>query len=99
MATLLFVHGTGVREAAYGAAFDLFAEEIAVIRPMHAVARCFWGGAHGSRLNAAGISIPSGESHRGPEDPLLSADDVDAEIALWGLLERDPLFELRLLAT
>lgn len=54
---------------------------------------------HGSRLNAAGISIPSGESHRGLDDPLLgAATDEDAEVALWGLLERDPLFELRLLS-
>jgi hypothetical protein len=99
MTTLLFVHGTGVRQPAYGAAFDRFAERIAGIRPRHAVAQCYWGGVHGSRLNAAGISIPSGESHRGLDDPLLgAATDEDAEVALWGLLERDPLFELRLLS-
>lgn len=97
--THVFVHGTGVREPAYGAAFDRFADNIAQIRPRHAVAQCYWGGAHGSRLNAAGRSIPSGESHRSLEDPLLgAATDEDAEVALWGLLERDPLFELRLLS-
>ena len=97
--TLVFVHGTGVRQPAYGVAFDRFAERIARIRPGHAVAQCYWGGLHGARLNAAGISIPSGESYRGLDDPLLGAGtDEEAEVALWGLLERDPLFELRLLS-
>ena len=31
--TLVLVHGTGVRQPAYGAAFDRFAERIAKIRP------------------------------------------------------------------
>jgi hypothetical protein len=97
--TLLFVHGTGVRQPAYGVALDRFAEQIAVIRPGHVVAQCYWGGVHGSRLNAKGVSIPSGDSHRGLDDSLIAAaTDEDAEVALWGLLERDPLFELRLLS-
>ena len=97
--TLVLVHGTGVRQPAYSAAFDRFAERIARIRPTHTVAQCYWGGPHGSRLNAAGISIPSGKSHRGLDDPPLGAAiDEDAQVALWGLLERDPLFELRLLS-
>src|SRR5262249_39299178 len=96
LTTLLLVHGTGVREPAYGAAFDRFAERIADIRPKHVVAQCYWGGPHGSRLNAQGVSIPSGDSHRGID---LAATDEDAEVALWGVLERDPLFELRLLST
>lgn len=99
MTTLVFVHGTGVRQPAYGTAFDRFADRIAKIRPGHAVAQCYWGGPHGSRLNAAGVSIPSGKSHRGLGDPFLGgATDEDAQVALWGLLERDPVFELRLLS-
>jgi len=97
--TLVLVHGTGTRQPAYGTAFDRFVERIAGIRPTHAVAQCYWGGPHGSRLNAAGVSIPSGKSHRGLDDPLLGAvTDEDAQVALWGLLERDPVFELRLLS-
>lgn len=99
VATVVFVHGTGVRQSAYDAAFARFAKRIAQIRPGHAVAQCFWGGPHGSRLNAAGVSIPSGTSHRSLDDPLLeTAADDDAEVALWGLLEHDPIFELRLLS-
>jgi hypothetical protein len=97
--TLVFVHGTGVRQPAYGAAFGRFAERIAKLRPAYAVAQCYWGGPHGSKLNAAGVSIPSGKSPRGLGDPLLgAATDEDAQVALWGLLERDPVFELRLLS-
>jgi hypothetical protein len=99
MTTLVFVHGTGVRQPAYDAAFDRFAQRIIKIRSAYAVAQCYWGGSHGSRLNAAGVSIPSGKSHRGLGYPLLgSATDEDAQVALWGLLERDPMFELRLLS-
>ena len=99
MTTLVLVHGTGVRQPAYAAVFDRFAERIARIRPAHTVTRCYWGGPHGARLNAAGISIPSGKAHRSLDDPLLGgATDEDAQVALWGLLERDPVFELRLLS-
>ena len=88
-----------MRQPAYSAAFGRFAERVAQIRPGHAVAQCYWGGLHGSRLSAGGVSIPSGKSHRGLDDALLgTATDEDAEVALWGLLERDPIFELRLLS-
>ena len=93
MTTVLFVHGTGVRKAAYDAAFDRFAGKLAAVRPGLTVARCYWGDECGSRLNLGGVSIPSGNSARGIGDPI-EADDHD--IARWALLEDDPLFELRL---
>ncbi|MER5465556.1 hypothetical protein ABT010_33685 [Streptomyces sp. NPDC002668] len=92
------MHGTGVRQPAFGLAFDRFRDRLAAVRPDYGAAECYWGGTHGSRLNAKGISIPVAESHRGLSDPSLEGmGDEDAEVALWGLLERDPLFELRLL--
>ena len=88
-----------MRQPAYSAAFDNFVERISQIRPKYTVAECYWGGPYGSRLNAHGLSIPSGKSHRGVDDPLNgTATDEDAEVALWGLLERDSIFELRLLS-
>lgn len=99
MTTILFVHGTGVRQPAFGAAFERFAGRVAAIRPDSTVAHCYWGDAHGAELHARGVSVPAGSSSRGPGDGVLDPeDDEDAEVALWGLLERDPLFELRLLA-
>lgn len=75
-------------------------------------ARCLWGDAHGARLNAGGGSIPSGISSRGFCDTAKEASayappsigesspasDEEAEIAQWGLLDRDPHLELRLMA-
>ena len=98
VATVVLVHGTGVRQPAYDVVFRRFTNQVAQIRPRMAVAPCYWGGPHGSRLNAGGSSIPSGTSYRGLDDFLMEASaDEDGEVALWGLLERDPLFELRLL--
>ena len=97
--TLVFVHGTGVRQPTYDATFERFAGHITQIRPGYRVAQCYWGGPRGSQLNAGGASIPSGKSHRGLDDSLLgTATNEDAEVALWALLERDPAFELRLLS-
>ncbi|TKS96334.1 hypothetical protein [Streptomyces lasalocidi] len=100
MTTVLFVHGTGVRKASYDATFALFSAGLAAVRPRAEAARCYWGDAHGARLNAGGVSVPAGESDRGPGDvavePSAAVDAAEADAALWGLLERDPLFELRL---
>jgi hypothetical protein len=95
----MFVHGTGVRQPAYDVAFELIAKKVAGIRPEYAMASCYWGGSHGSRLNADGVSIPSGPSHRNLEGAIpASGVDADAEVALWELLDHDPLFELRILS-
>ena len=94
----MFIHGTGVRQPAYGFMFERFAKKIANIRPDYTVVSCYWGGPHGSRLNADGASIPSSGSHRGLDEELSHLDTQEnEEIALWELLERDPLFEMRLL--
>lgn len=94
MATILFVHGTGVRSG--------YEEELALVRerlgerlPGITVAACHWAEkALGLRadLGSEGASIPSGRFGRGDE---LTDDPW---VALWGALYCDPLFELRLLA-
>ncbi|AVH60835.1 hypothetical protein C4B68_39560 [Streptomyces dengpaensis] len=74
---------------------------MALVRPDYKVAECYWGGTAGSTLGAQGVSVPAGHSARALTDPGASASgdaDEDEEVALWGLLERDPLFELRLLS-
>lgn len=100
LTTVLFVHGTGVRKASYDATFARFSAGLAAVRPGVEAARCYWGDAHGARLNAGGVSVPAGESDRGPGgvaiEPSVPVDTAEADAALWGLLERDPLFELRL---
>ncbi|GHI21156.1 hypothetical protein [Streptomyces hydrogenans] len=95
MTTVLFVHGTGVREPGYGGSLERIREGLAAVRPDVTVAPCHWGGSAGSALRADGLSVPgygTGRAAPGEEDP--EAGDVE----FWGLLYVDPLLELRLLA-
>ena len=114
VATIVLVHGTGVREPAYGAALDRFTIRMGAVLPGMRVAPCYWGGPCGSQLNAGGLSLPSDNSVRGidgsqtlTQSPFVTDDpgesavfesrEADEDVALWGLLELDPLFELSLL--
>lgn len=87
---ILFVHGTGVRNAAYERAFALISRKLAHHLPRYTLAACNWGDAFGARLNANGQSIP-GYVDGGAADMALEA----AAMARWTLLADDPLLELR----
>jgi hypothetical protein len=92
MPTLLFVHGTGVRQASYGDTLRLISETMGAAAE---VQPCYWGDL-GSRLGASGQSIPAYDSTRSGLD--LEADSIDPQsypIALWQALLVDPLHELR----
>ncbi len=91
MTTVMFVHGTGVRQPRYDAIFARLERGLAHIQPAVPVERCYWGEV-GARLGRGGASIPDGDSTRG-----LSGADVEG-VDPWVLLELDPLFELRLYA-
>ncbi|MFF8408372.1 hypothetical protein [Streptomyces omiyaensis] len=95
MTTVLFVHGTGVREPGYGASLERVREGFAAVRPDVVVAPCYWGGEAGSTLGSHGLSIPGYGSGRAVPSPEPDARDVE----FWGLLYLDPLLELRLLAS
>ncbi len=89
MGSIIFVHGTGVRQKSYEKTFEKIAEE-AKKRPeteAFRLERCVWGEVHGSRLLGSGGSIPGykGKSAVAPED----------EVLKWWLLYQDPLFELK----
>ncbi|MGH3922676.1 MAG: hypothetical protein ACRDTT_07395 [Pseudonocardiaceae bacterium] len=106
MTTVMFVHGTGVRAAAYATLLRRIRDELSRLRPAVRVVPCFWGGEHGSVLHAGGVSIPSGYTGRAIEAAYDMADEIENDrvtendrIALWAVLEQDPLCELRLLAT
>ena len=87
-----------MRRSAYGALFARFAERVARIRPADTINECYWGGRFGARLNARGVSIPSGEAPRGGGERSAVVSEDDVEVASWALLEHDPLYELRLLS-
>ncbi|MEV6941338.1 hypothetical protein AB0N07_04870 [Streptomyces sp. NPDC051172] len=95
MVTLLFVHGTGVREPDYGKALRTIRTEVRARRPDVRVEPCDWGSALGSHLRAGGASIPGfvDQDGKGPAAPA----PEDEEVARWALLYADPLAELELL--
>jgi hypothetical protein len=94
MITLVFVHGTGVRKQGYDDTIAVIREQVAH-RPDVRVAECRWGETHGCQLHAGGASVPTYDATRALGDQLTPQQ---VEEALWGLLLRDPLGKLRLLA-
>ncbi len=90
--TVLFVHGTGVRKAAYEASAARVAEGLKRCAPQVRLEPCLWGDTLGARLTQGGRSIPEfiGETPKTVTD--------EQQLALWSLLGVDPMFELRELA-
>jgi hypothetical protein len=92
MTTVIFVHGTGIREGEYNQTFELIEQKIHAQRPDVKVAPCLWGEL-GAKFNAHGASIPLEDATLA-----LSQKEEDADIILWRQLYSDPLYELRLLS-
>jgi hypothetical protein len=91
MATILFVHGTGVRKGSYLSTLTIVQRALDDHDIFCELAPCLWGDDLGAKSPSR--SVPA----RSPviNDPL--ALTGDQEYARWELLYRDPLFELRLL--
>ncbi|MDR5763318.1 hypothetical protein [Caballeronia sp. LZ035] len=87
---ILFIHGTGVRTAAFERSLALIASKVQTHLPRYEVVGCNWGDAFGARLNAHGLSIP------GYVDGSAAPAAIEsAAMARWTLLADDPLIELR----
>jgi hypothetical protein len=95
MTTVIFVHGTGVRKDNYDQSFKQIEKELTKRRSDLIVSDCYWG-QFGVQLRANGASIPEYNSTRSLTEQ--SITDDDNMVALWDLLYRDPLYELRLLS-
>ncbi|MGW3138992.1 hypothetical protein [Streptomyces sp. NPDC001139] len=94
MTTVVFVHGTGVREPALSALVERVGEALRRATPHARLIPCDWGTSHGAVLAAGGASIPTDDGrHRGPSTPADAAEEADA--AAWELLYTDPFVELR----
>jgi hypothetical protein len=90
MGSIIFVHGTGVRQ-------DSFNESLGKIRAGFndkelLVAPCFWGELHGAPENQILISVPKFQQTMDDDKPL---SEEDRKLALWAVLYLDPLYELR----
>ena len=94
MTSLIFVHGTGVRQPAYERTFQKVRDGVHSQRKDINVVPCYWGDDCGVQLRAGGLSIPTyAATDRGD-----GLSDKEFNLALWQRLYADPLFELRLLA-
>ncbi|MFD9461123.1 hypothetical protein [Streptomyces sp. NPDC060027] len=89
--SVVFVHGTGVREKSYNKTLITVRSALERLRPGSEVRGCFWGREAGARLALDGASIPGYMESRGGR----KKDDED--VAVWGVLYQDPGYELRLL--
>ncbi|MFE6228029.1 MULTISPECIES: hypothetical protein [unclassified Streptomyces] len=98
MTTVLFVHGTGVREPGYSESLERVRDGLRASRPEVTVTPCYWGGRAGSALRSGGLSVPGYGTGRDLTAPGAGGGAEDEEVELWGLLYLDPLLELRLLA-
>lgn len=103
MTTVLFIHGTGVREQAFARTFARVKAGLEGVRPDIGVERCYWG-VIGASLQANGKSFyfdsvrpkkaKGKSSRRGHgEEPV---PEQEKELARWARLLVDPLFEIRL---
>lgn len=82
MGTVLFVHGTGVREDSYNVTYAVLEKKMAGWP--HQLARCVWGDRYGAKFPK--LSLPDVDANDSGEYPL------------WSILAEDPLYELALLA-
>ena len=87
IASVLFVHGTGVRQASYDDSLETVSTELGRVARV-TMAPCYWGHL-GADLHARGASIPTYDTTRALEgEP--NEKDVDYAVELWGVLYRRP---------
>lgn len=95
MTTVIFVHGTGGRKAAYRLTFKQIEETLNQQKPDLKLVPCLWGEEHGTKLKADGASIPDYDSTGGGAE---SNNQEDNPVWLWEQLYKDPLSEIGLLS-
>ena len=94
MTTVIFVHGTSVREPQFSETFELIKSQLHNELPDLDVIPCSWGDSLGAKLNADGASIPLYDVTQNPDERA----ETDENIIRWQQLYQDPLYELRLLS-
>jgi len=96
VATILFVHGTGVRRDSYENTFSIIESRVRKTAGISdfKVERCLWGESHGSRLIDGGRSIPGFTLHSDLPDVPDIEDKNGKEILKWWLLCQNPSFQI-----
>ncbi|WP_051741308.1 hypothetical protein [Streptomyces xylophagus] len=92
--SIVFVHGTGVREESYNTTFATVRTKFHEIQPDWEVRGCLWGPSQGARFIPGETPIPGYAESGGGKQRV----ERDSSIAEWGVLYHDPGYELRLLS-
>ncbi|MFI8349778.1 hypothetical protein [Streptomyces sp. NPDC085596] len=103
MSALLFVHGTGVRQPAYGETLELLRAKLAELAPDAQVHDCYWGDTFGvpADIGAAALpgapvpDIPVPDTPAADPAPAAELTPEDRQAVVWGALYDDPLAVLR----
>lgn len=88
MTTILFIHGTGNRDPRAQVMFQRIRDGFTDARSDIRVERCYWGDPLGARRKNDYLSIYFADGS--------IPDGAEQDVALWGQLLIDPLFEIRL---
>lgn len=87
-ATILFVHGTGVRLPSYRKSFGDAANQAAAHGVSQKFEQCAWGDAFGASFSPRSLPVPPSARY---------LQEEENEYAQWVYLFDDPMFELRTL--
>jgi hypothetical protein len=93
MATVVFVHGTGVRQPGFNETFEVITDRVAALSPSTTVVPCYWAEQYGARLQCDGRSVPAYDQTKA-----VGGLVVENDVALWATLYEDPLAEMSALA-
>lgn len=96
MPTVVFIHGTGVREPGFSALAARFAAGLTGLRDGLRVVPYYWGDRYGATLAEGGACLPP---EHGTTRALAGTDAADDDTAVWAALYADPDTELRLAAS
>lgn len=93
MTSIIFVHGTGGRKAAFAITLQHIEKALQTHKLDVELVPCLWGDLLGAKLNADGASIPTYEYTQSQQ----KSESEEEDIRLWEALYEDPFYELRLL--
>ena len=98
MTKVIFVHGTGVRQAAFDESFKRFSANLVSRDQDLEPVPCCWGASLCVPADAGPETIPVAHSSRGitegQAEAMRESESYDNDFILWTLLDRDPLVEL-----
>ena len=99
MPTILFIHGTGVREPSFSRTFRVVKAKLLAVNSDWKVERCYWGEKFGVQLTEVKtvprerVEVDNSERAAG------EASDAELNVTVWQMLYADPFFELRWIAS